>query len=172
MSPGRRCSPQGIDHGERSSAGRSAGDFTKASKRAACTIGRAEGWADFMDAALPGLSGALSFLPYFLPPYVAALAMPSWRWLVAYVLLAPLAAHFGMRATIEEHNPRALIGLVLLFVLTWFPALAGFAAGVLVRCATLVLAARGASLPQRLTVGLLGAALSLLLFDLALAVRR
>jgi hypothetical protein len=90
----------------------------------------------------------------FVPPYVFAVIMPSWRWLLAYCIFGGglLADWYSEIAT--SHYGESAIGLLFLW-----PAAVSFAAGVLIRTASLTMAARGYSRSSVLTTNVLGFAI-------------
>jgi hypothetical protein len=90
----------------------------------------------------------------FFPPYVLAVIMPSWRWLLVYSVCAGglLAAWYSEIAT--SRYGESAIGLLFLM-----PVAVSFAAGVLIRTASLIMAARGYSRSSVLTTNVLGFAI-------------
>jgi len=94
---------------------------------------------------------AVGFL--FLPPYVLAVIMPSWRWLLVYLIVGGglLAAWFAEMSIAPQRYGEEAIGFLFLM-----PVAVSFGAGTLTRAATLIMAGRGYSRSNVITINALG----------------
>jgi hypothetical protein len=105
----------------------------------------------------------------FLVPYILAVAMPSRRGLLACgVLVGGLLAYLivGMVTTKYDYGEAEDTGIALLLSVA-----VPFGSGVLVRAATLIMAARGWSRRRVLEVHFLGLALPAGIVAMAMALR-
>ena len=108
----------------------------------------------------------LAILLWLVAPYALAVATPSWRWLLAYVVVVGGWLAYGL-ISISTTQPRygeEAIGLVILL-----PIAVSSAAGVLVRIVSLLMAARGWSKATVSRANLLGFAIPLSVFGSAIA---
>src|SRR5215831_17944404 len=87
----------------------------------------------------------------FLVPYVLAVAMPSWRWLLAYVVAAALLLGVWFHGVMTTPYRTGLEVIGLAFVEC---AAISTASGTLVRAVTLLMKAHGRS--GAVTVSILG----------------
>jgi hypothetical protein len=90
----------------------------------------------------------------FVVPYVLAVAMPSWRWLLGCsVLVGGLLAYGFYEIASSQYEYAEVSGVYfLIFVGLAVP----FGCGVLVRTVSLVMAARGSARKRVLAVNVLG----------------
>jgi hypothetical protein len=105
----------------------------------------------------------------FLVPYILPVAMASWRWLLACgFLVGGLLAYLivGMVTTKYDYGEAEDMGVTLLLSVA-----VPFGSGVLVRAATLTMAARGWSRRRVLEVHLLGFALPAGIVAMAMGLR-
>ena len=95
----------------------------------------------------------LAILLWLVAPYALAVATPSWRWLLAYVVVVGgwLAYAFINIITAQPRYGEEAIGLVVIL-----PIAVSSGAGVLVRIVRLVMAARGRSRATESRTNLLG----------------
>jgi hypothetical protein len=99
-------------------------------------------------------------------PYALAVATPSWRWLLAYVVGVGgwLAYGFININTVQPRYGEEAIGLIVIL-----PIAVSSVAGVLVRIVSLVMAARGRSKVTVSRTNLLGFGFPLAVFGSSMA---
>lgn len=107
-----------------------------------------------------------AILIWLVAPYALAVATPSWRWLLAYVVVVGgwLGYGFISISTAQPRYGEEAIGLVVLL-----PIAVSSGAGVLVRIVSLLMAARGWSTPLVSRTNLLGFAIPLSVFGSTMA---
>lgn len=107
-----------------------------------------------------------AILLWLVTPYALAVATPSWRWLLAYVVVIGgwLAYAFINIVTVQRRYGEEAIGLVVIL-----PIAVSSAAGVLVRVVSLGMAARGWSKTTVSRTNLLGFGFPLAVFGSSMA---
>jgi hypothetical protein len=104
----------------------------------------------------------------FLLPYVLAVAMPSWRWLVVCCVLVGGLLVNGFVGVVmsQEESGEGVLGILLLMGVA-----VPFGSGALIRAATLIMAARGWARRTVLEAHVLGLALPVGIVALAVRLR-